>query len=142
MSPKKAKFLSGKVKYLGMVIEGDDFSIADVKLKAIDDLVPPKNYVELRRQLALFEYYKKFIPFFSKVVLPLQKLMKKGVEFIWTPECTSAYVLMKSLFKEKISLHLPNPEFLFLVHTDASSYAASAVLQQRVNGELVPIAFH
>ena len=142
MSPKKAKFLSGKVKYLGMVIEGDDFSIADAKLKAIDDLVPPKNYVELRRQLALFQYYKKFIPFFSDVVLPLQKLMKKGVEFVWTPECTSAYVLMKSLFKEKISLHLPNHEFPFLVHTDSSSYAASAVLQQRVNGELVPIAFH
>lgn len=89
--------------------------------------------MELHRQLALFQYYKIYVPFFSDVVLPLQKLMEKGVKFVWSPECTSAYVLMKSLFKEKISLHLPNPEYPFLVHTDASSYAAMAVLQQLVN---------
>ena len=142
LSPEKAKFLAGTVKYLGMVIEGDKFCIADKKLKAIDDLLPPKNYVQLRSQLALFQYYKKFVPFFSEVVRPLQRMMRKGVEFVWDEECTAAYVLLKSLFKEKISLHLPNPAYKYIIHTDASSFASSAVLHQRVNGELVPVAFH
>ena len=72
LSPEKAKFLCGEVKYLGMVIEGESFSIADKKLEAIDNLIAPKDYVQLRSQLALFQYYKKFIPFFSEIVLPLQ----------------------------------------------------------------------
>ena len=142
LSPSKAKFLCGKIKYLGMVIEGDEFCIADKKLQAIDDLSPPKNQDQLRSQLALFQYYKKFVPFFSEVILPLQRMMKKGVTFEWTKECTSAYVLLKSLFKEKISLHIPNPKHPYVVHTDASSFASAAVLQQRVEGELVPVAFH
>ena len=82
LSLEKAKFLCGTVKYLGMVITGDKFAIADKKLKAIDDLAPPNNYAELRSQLALFQYYKKFIPFFSEVVGPMQELMKKGVDFV------------------------------------------------------------
>ena len=86
LSPGKAKFLCGEVKYLGMVIEGESFSIADKKLEAIDNLITPKDYVQLRSQLALFQYYKKFIPFFNEIVLPLQRLMKKGVECVWTEE--------------------------------------------------------
>ena len=142
LSPEKAKFLCRTVKYLGMVITGDKFAIADKKLKAIADLAPPKKYAELRSQLALFQYYKKFIPFFSKVVGPMQELMKKGVDFVGSNRCMASYVLLKSLLKEKISLHLPNPAYTYVLHTDASSYASSAVLHQRVDGELVPIAFH
>ena len=82
------------------------------------------------------------IPFFSEIVLPLQRLMKKGVEFIWTAECTAAYVLMKDLFKEKISLYIPNPSLPYVVHTDASNFASSSVLHQRVDGGLLPITFH
>ena len=142
LSPGKAKFLCGEVKYLGMVIEGESFSIADKKLEAIDNLIAPKDYVQLRSQLALFQYYKKFIPFFSEIVLPLQRLMKKGVEYVWTEECTAAYVLMKEMFREKLSLYIPNPSLPYVVHTDASNFASSSVLHQRVDGELVPIAFH
>ena len=142
LSPAKAKFLAGTVKYLGMVIEGDNFSIADRKLKAIDDLIAPKNYVQLRSQFALFQYYKKFIPFFSDVVEPMQKLMKKDAEFIWDSACMGSYVLLKSLFKEKISLHLPDGKNKYVIHTDASSFASSATLHQRINGELMPVAFH
>ena len=142
LSPGKAKFLCGEVEYLGMVIEGESFSIADKKLEAIDNLIAPKDYVQLRSQLALFQYYKKFIPFFSEIVLPLQRLMKKGVEYVWTEECTAAYILMKEMFKEKLSLYIPNPPLPYVVHTDASNFASSSVLHQRVDGALVPIAFH
>ena len=142
LSPSKAKFLCGEVKYIGMVIEGESFSIADKKLEAIDNLIAPKDSVQLRSQLALFQYYKKLIPFFSEIVLPLQRLMKKGVEYVWTEECTAAYMLMKEMFKEKLSLYIPNPSLPYVVHTDASNFASSSVLHQRVDGELVPIAFH
>ena len=90
----------------------------------------------------MFQYYKKFIHFFSEIVLPLQRLMKKGVEFVWTEKCTAAFVLMQEMFKEKISLYIPNPSLTYVVHTDASNSASSSVHHQRVDGGLVPIAFH
>ena len=142
LSPGKAKSPCGEVKYLGLVIKGESFSIADKKLEAIDNLIAPKDYVQLRSQLVLFQYYKKFIPFFSEIVLPLQRPMKKGVEYVWTEECMAAYMLIKEMFKAKLSLYIPNPSLPYVVHTDASNFASSSVLHQRVDGELVPIAFH
>ena len=58
-SPDKCKFLAGEIKYLGMIVKDDSFSIAEKKLQAIQDLPIPKIYNNLRSQLALFQYYKK-----------------------------------------------------------------------------------
>ena len=64
LNPEKAEFLTGTVKYLGMLVEGDTFSIADKKVATINNLPTPKNKKEIT-------YYKKFIPTFSDLVKPL-----------------------------------------------------------------------
>ena len=48
-----------------MIVKDDSFSIAEKKLQAIQDLPIPKTYNNLRSQLSLFQYYKKFIPIFN-----------------------------------------------------------------------------
>ena len=47
LNPDKAEFMTGKVKYLGMMIEGDTFSIAAKKLETITSLPTPKTKKEL-----------------------------------------------------------------------------------------------
>ena len=86
LNPEKAEFLTGTVKYLGMLVEGDTFSIADKKLATINNLPTPKNKKEITSQFALFQYYKKFIPAFSDLAKPLQKLLKGKQKFDWTEE--------------------------------------------------------
>ena len=49
---------------------------------------------------------------------------------------------MKTTFACKISLHLPTTEDTFHLHTDASSYAAAAVLSQVQKEGIVLIAFY
>ena len=142
MSPEKCKFLAGEIKYLGMIVKNDSFMIAQKKLGTIIDLPAPKSFNNLRSQLALFQYYKKFIPFFNDITSVLSPLMKKNVPFIWTQKHTDAHSLMKELFLEKIKLRLPDPSLPYVIHTDASSHATSAVLHQRVGDELFPVAFH
>ena len=44
MSPDKCKFLAGEIKYLGMIVKDDSFSIPEKKLQAIQDLPIPKTY--------------------------------------------------------------------------------------------------
>ena len=47
LNPDKAEFMTGKMKYLGMMIEGDTFSIAAKKLDTITSLPAPKKKKEL-----------------------------------------------------------------------------------------------
>ena len=67
--------------------------------------------------------------------------MKKDAPFIWSTDCSAAYRLLLELFGEN-NLHLPRHELKFIIATDASSYAASAVLSQDRDDELITIAFH
>ena len=125
-----------------MIVKDDSFSIADKKLQAIQELPIPKTYNNFRSQLALFQYYKKFIPFFNDIACVMGKLMKKNVPFLWTQEHTGAHNLLKALFQENLSPRIPNPNLPYVIHTDASCHATSAVLHQREGEELFPIAFH
>jgi len=93
-------------------------------------------------QFALFQYYKKFIPAFSDIAKPLQALLKEKTPFKWTAACDEAHERMKTTFSCKISLHLPTSQDTFHLHTDASSYAAAAVLSQVQKEGSVPIAFY
>ena len=43
LNPEKAEFMTGKVKYLGRMIEGDTFSIAAKKIETITSLPTPKT---------------------------------------------------------------------------------------------------
>ena len=141
LNPEKAEFLTGTVKYLGMNVTGDTFSIANKKLETINNLPPPSNKKQVMSQFALFQYYKKFVPCFSDIARPIQKLLKSKTEFKWTEECDKAHKTMKHAFACQLNLHLPQETGLFTLHTDASSYAAAAVLSQQQDGDMVPLAF-
>ena len=75
MSPEKCKFLTGEIKYLGIIVKDDSFFIAEKKLQAIQELPIPKTYNNLPSQLALFQYYKKFISFFNDITCVMGKLI-------------------------------------------------------------------
>ena len=124
LNPDKAEFMTGKVKYLGMMIEGDTFSIAAKKLETITTLPTPKTKKELVSQFALFQYYKKFIPAFSDIAKPLQYLLKGKTPFKWTAACEEAHDKMKNTFACKISLHLPTSNDIFHLHTDCLLYTS------------------
>ena len=48
----------------------------------------------------------------------------------------------RQAFACKLALHLPTEDDTFHLHTDASSYATAAVLSQKQNDDIVPIAFY
>ena len=45
--------------------------------------------------LGLLNYYHRFIPAFSDLMHPIQKLLKKNVKFEWTEECDVAFKTAK-----------------------------------------------
>ncbi len=77
-------------------------------------------------------YYRKFIPDFATVAVPLTDLTKKSAadKVVWTPECERAFQTLKELLCREPVLRSPDFERPFVLQTDASNRVVGAVLTQ------------
>jgi hypothetical protein len=69
-------------------------------------------------------------------------LKRPGVPFHWDEECQRAFEDLKQALCEAPVLQPPDFDKDLILVTDASDVAVSAVLHQRVHGELAPILFY
>jgi hypothetical protein len=63
------------------------------------------------------------------------------VTFIWKHTHQASFDKLKSALVEDVLLVHPHLHEPFILHTDASSTATGAVLSQKHNGSLLPVAF-
>jgi hypothetical protein len=83
----------------------------------------------------------RFIPRFSEKAAPLHGLKRKGIRFVWGADQQASLDSLKRALREAPVLQIPDFEKEFVLVTDASDVAVSAVLNQRINGDLAPISF-
>ena len=106
------------------------------KTKGIADWKTPQNLKDVRAFLGFTEFYRYFIPNYSKIARPLIKLTKKAVPFHWDEAQLKAFETLKSLMCSRPVLKQPNYTRPFFLSTDASAYGVGAVLSQE--GEINP----
>ena len=70
------------------------------------------------------------MPRFSDLARPLNALTRKDVSFEWTPICQESFKLLKTSLMTEPILTYPDPNFPYLLFTDASKYAWACVLMQ------------
>ena len=87
-------------------------------------------------------FYARFIPRFSQLAAVLHGLKKKGACFVWAEEHAAAFDSLKQALCQAPVLQIPDFDKEFILATDASDIAISAVLQQRIDGGLAPISYH
>ena len=87
-------------------------------------------------------FYSRFIPGYSDIAATLHGLTKRGVPFVWGESQQGAFDQLKRKLCEAPLLHVPDFSREFVLTTDASNTAVSAVLQQRMESGLVPISYH
>ena len=94
---------------------------------------------EARSFLGFVSYDRRFIPNFSKVAKPLNKLLqnlegtsnqKKKFKVHWGPEQQEALETLQRLCTEPPVLAYADFKSSFILHTDASSDGLGAVLYQ------------
>jgi hypothetical protein len=78
----------------------------------------------------LADYYRRFIPNFSKISKPITELLKKGNKYIWNKDCDEAFNTLKKLLTTSLVLVQPNIAKPFDVYCDASSTGLGCVLMQ------------
>ena len=98
----------------------------------------PQTVTEVRSFLGLAGYYRRFIQNFSRIAIPLTRLTRKNIPFIWTKDCEQSFQELQRRLTSAPVLVLPSGSGNFVVCTDASAQGLGAVLMQ--NGKVVAYA--
>lgn len=141
LQPDKCKLLLSEVNYLGHKITRHGISIEERNIKAVTSFPIPKTVRQVRSFLGFANYYRDFIEKFAEHAKPLTNLTKKGVKFIWTPECTKAMQYFTNCITSAPILQPPDFSKEFILTCDASNIAIAGVLSQGEIGFDKPIGF-
>ena len=106
----------------------------------------PRTNTQLMSFLGFANYYREFIEGYADEVYPMQKLMRNKVKrFEWNEEAQAAFANIKLELCEAPVLDMPKEKCRYILDTDASVVAISAILnqEQEWNGRTVfrPIAY-
>jgi len=78
-----------------------------------------------------------------KLARPLTKLTKKDKEFEWTMDCENALTMLIDIITSELVLKCPNPEKLFELEVDASTFAIGVILFHKdKNGKQHEIGYY
>lgn len=131
---KKCAFEASSVTYLGYIVDaGKGLRMDPAKIQAILDWKAPTTVKGVRGFLGFANYYRIFIPNYSKIVHPLTTLTRKGTRFEWTSICNKAFEELKEYFIKNPILAPFNPEAPTRIEPDSSKWAVGGVLMQCQN---------
>ena len=142
LNPDKITIGAVEIKYLGHLLSSRGISVLPDRVAAIQTYPRPTNLRTLKRFIGMTAFYARFIPDYSRRAAVLHALKKKGARFVWTVEHQAAFDSLKQALSEAPVLQVPDFSKEFMLVTDASDLAISAVLNQRGGEELAPVSYY
>ena len=141
VQPDKCEFLRTEVKYLGHIISNKGVKPNPDKIETIQNFPIPRTPTEIKSFLGLTGYYRRFIRNFAKIAKPMTAQLKKDCKTEQTKEFIEAFKTLKKTLITAPILQYPKFDEEFVLTTDASQYAAGAVLSQGPIGRDLPISY-
>ncbi|KAJ9547769.1 LOW QUALITY PROTEIN: hypothetical protein OSB04_020312 [Centaurea solstitialis] len=126
------------VQLLGHLVNQEGINVDPAKVEALMKWEVSKTPAEIRSFLGLAEYYRRFIQYFLKIVVPLTRLTRKNVNFVWGEEQQEAFEVLRKRLCEVPVLTLTEGIEDMTVYCDASYHGLGYVLMQR--GKLIAYA--
>ncbi|GJS63531.1 putative nucleotidyltransferase, ribonuclease H [Tanacetum coccineum] len=134
----KCEFWLSKVAFLGHIVSAEGITMDPAKVEAITKWPRPTSVTEVRSFLGLAGYYRRFVEGFSRLALPLTKLMRKGEKFVWNEEREKSFEELKQRLVSSPILTLPSGTGGFQIYSDASKKGLGCVLMQ--HGKVIAYA--
>jgi hypothetical protein len=126
----KCEFWIMEVPFLGHVVSPEGITMDPGKVKEVLDWKPPMMVSEVRSFLGLDDYYRMFIPNFSKIVKPVTEWLKKEKKYVWSDACDEGFNLLKKLLTTSPMLAHPDTDKPFYDYCDSSGTGLGGVLMQ------------
>ena len=146
MSAKKTLLLQDSVKYLGRLIDEQGIRPKKEDIKSLAAWPQPTTEKEMRSFLGFVNFLTEFIDSEKDITAPLRAMSySKFKHLVWTDESRAAFIAIKKAVQGNLRLAFPifgREDCPFVLNTDASKSAVSAVLRQRQpNGSLRVVSF-
>nr|GFD02352.1 putative reverse transcriptase domain-containing protein [Tanacetum cinerariifolium] len=104
----------------GHIVSAEGITMDPAKVEAITKWPRPTSVTEVRSFLGLAGYYRRFVEGFSRIALPLTKLMRKGEKFVWNEEREKRFEELKQHLVSAPVLTLSSGSGGFQIYSDAS----------------------
>ena len=138
---QKCQIFTDRLTFLGYTVTANGLTMNTEKVNAITNMSIPTSKKQTQAFLGVINYYRIFIANFATIAEPLYKLLRKNVPFNWTQEQTNAVNELKRNLESRPVVQFPDYTQKFYIFSDASNVGIGAVLMQKVDGKLHPIAY-
>jgi hypothetical protein len=125
VNKKKSKFAQRELTLLGHKLGPEGRSMCQDKVKALLDWPVPETGKQIMRFLGAANYYRSYIPKFSLLSVPLDKLRNKGKVF-FNEEEQAAFEALKAAVAQNIQLVYPDIKLGIFIGVDASGSGVGA----------------
>ena len=100
----KCEFFRHQVTYMGHIISADGLKPSGERVTSIVKISTPENVKQLESFIGILNYYGKFLPSFSTICAPLNRLRRHDVEWDWSAKCDQALSKLKEMLGQKTRL--------------------------------------
>lgn len=140
---KKCSFGRNQVQYLGHTITPGRNETQSNHIEAIQSAPTPTSRKDLQRFLGVCGWVREYVPHYSEITAPLTNLLRKeSRRWRWNDEANEAFLNLKKIFAQPLSLSHPDPDKTFILQTHSSDIGMSAVLyQQTDDGQKATVSF-
>ena len=128
--PDKVKINCKSVPFFGMVLTADGIKPDPKKVETIKKWPVPQNATELQSILGSVNYLSHFIPGLSQLRKPLQVLIKKNSEYVWTDVHDRVFHELKDKTSEDCLIWIYDPHKPLFIECDASKQGIGCVMLQ------------
>ena len=147
INPSKCEFARSNLNFLGYNISKDGIAPSKQKVEVLLKIQKPKTIQELRRFIAMCNFYRRFIKDAAKKMVRLFQLLagakkndKRPVN--WCEITSKDFEDLKESLANATTLCYPDARQKLSIATDASDFAIGGVLQQdKGDNNFQPIAF-
>jgi hypothetical protein len=138
---EKCRFRVAEVGLLGHVITADAVGMDSDRISTIDDWPTPKSVGGVQVLLGFTNFYRRFIPKYANVTLPLTELLNKSETYRgknlgdspkwqWTREAKLAFPKLKRTFTKALILQHFDTAKTVILTMDLSGFAIARFLNQ------------
>ncbi|GFR12994.1 hypothetical protein TNCT_111821 [Trichonephila clavata] len=142
----KCIFAKPEVDFLGHHVSASGIRPTTERIQAILDFNRPSTVKQLRRFLAMLNFYRRFLPNAAKhqtklndFLVGIKKNKNKSID--WDEDSIKAFECWKEQLSESTTLAHPVSNVHLAIMVDASDNTVGGVMQQYVSSHWQPLAF-
>ncbi|KAG8503668.1 hypothetical protein CXB51_001660 [Gossypium anomalum] len=130
LNPSKCTFGARSGKLLGFIVSEKGIKVDPDKVKAIQELPPPRTQKEVRGFLGRLNYIARFISQLTEKCDPIFRLLKKHNPGVWDDECQKTFEKVKQYLSSPPVLTPPSPGRPLILYLTVFDNSMGCVLGQ------------